>query len=865
MATLTKPKLGTVKSAKPVLGAGKTTKPVLGTSKTSKPALGGSAINADLSTSQGLMQVASQAGLEKRAKEIISSKGESPKKIFSGGFISDIMDGLNALQYGVTGLLKGKGFVEGVKTRQSFTDKDALGDKGIPGMIGGIALDIAVDPLTYIAPWTVLKKLGAAEKLAGATKIAEKTKVGQWFGQKFIYMFGKDPIYKEAWERSVRNIAVGSQNLGDLAKGVVDMAPEKVALLLSKDEVGRFVRTPLAKLKNSLTPEEFSKVSTAYKNLDDLGKQAVDLGLLSKEKYEDNLGEYIKNAYSEYERGKNKGIFKFLQKKVTGIKGRLSDEELASTYLRSVGTTKETPHLFSKSGAVLIKHANPSELKDLAAKGLKQMSEKLGGQIDNPGYLLFKSSFDLLKDVENAKFFDKVATQFGTDTAREGFKQITGVATRFGKLAGKWVPEGIYDDITELTKPREIGVGNKIVGAFKYAKVILNPATHARNVMSNQLLNWWKLGLGPWRQDLYLEALGQIKNGGKWVDEAKTVGYGLNTFASNELRDFFLGPEGRKAFGKKIEKLSGKLTGLYQGEENFAKLSAFIYKRKQGMGIEEAWKAAESATFNYSQVTPFVRQLRTSIWGYPFITFAIKSAPIAVETAFKHPGRISALGKIKTAIENQSDIQETTRERASEPQWIKDGFYIKLPIKDKYGRSAYFDLTYIVPFGDLASGQFLERQVSRETGLPESIPSATMSKSPLFGLVKELSRNQDFYGDKIWRESDTTEQQLGDIFRHLTKTMAPPLVADQIPGGYMSSTGERRLKGVAGALTAEQNIKQQRTLMQELLRNLGMKIQPIDTDIQETYMEWEKQKALQNLAVEQGAIKEFTRPFIPKE
>jgi len=114
----------------------------------------------DTSTTTGLYNLAVQSGLQGDADRVLAAQtGEETKKIFSGGFISDVFDVLNSLQYGVVGVLKGKGFMEGVRTRQSFSDKDALGDNGIPGVIAGIGLDIAVDPLTYIAPWTIAKKI----------------------------------------------------------------------------------------------------------------------------------------------------------------------------------------------------------------------------------------------------------------------------------------------------------------------------------------------------------------------------------------------------------------------------------------------------------------------------------------------------------------------------------------------------------------------------------------------------------------------------------------------------------------------------------------------------------------------------------
>ena len=60
-----------------------------------------------------------------------------------------------------------------------------------------------------------------------------------------------------------------------------------------------------------------------------------------------------------------------------------------------------------------------------------------------------------------------------------------------------------------------------------------------------------------------------------------------------------------------------------------AKLTAYIYQREvKNLNPEDAWKAAESATFNYAQVTPLIRKLRTSIWGMPFITFTYKATDL---------------------------------------------------------------------------------------------------------------------------------------------------------------------------------------------------------------------------------------------
>lgn len=801
----------------------------------------------DTKTSSGLYDIAVQNGLKNQADRVLNSqKGEETKKIFSGGTISDIFDVLNAAQYGVVGLLKGKTFNEGVKTRQSFTDKDALGDKGIPGIVAGTLLDIAFDPLTYIAPATVIKRIPYATKLIKATKelalgkkvtktiegtdktfqaVEGGTRLGKYLSSKFVYMQGADPVFREMFERGSKNIAVSTDAIVKTTKHVANILPETAGKLLKRDETGRFIRTPLSELEKVLKPEEFEPVAKLYNTIDNLGKEAVDLGLLSKSKFEENIGEYIKNAYTEYETATKKNIFGFTRTGIKGIKNRLE------------GLT-------------------PEEMAKL-------------GQIDNPAYLLFKSAFDLTKDVENAKLFRAVSDKFATNTAQEGFTKLP-EGIRLGQLSGKYIPNNMADYLKEIIEPAEKTIAKNLVANFKFFKVVMNPGTHARNIVSNKILNYWKLGINPLdpraiRNDAI--ALGEIAKGtGKWSDEARPLGYNLNTFASQEMKTLLDSPEASimNKTGNLWKTTKQKLGDIYQAEENHAKLSAYIWNRTtKKLNPEDAWKAAESATFNYAQVTPFIRKLRESLFGFPFITFTVKSTPVVLETLLKNPNRVSVIGKIKNSIENLSDIKTTDKERASEPSWVRDGFYIKLPIKDKEGRSSYFDLTYILPFGDLISGNFFERGQDLQTGLPESQVTSAMKKSPFIQLVRDIGRNENFYGNSIWKESDPSEKQLKDLMTYLTKTMAPPLLGEQLHNGYNPRTGEKDFRGITGAKEASsENVK--RNLSQELLRNAGIKIQPIDADIQETYQDWNKKKGLETLLRENGILKELNIKYLPK-
>ena len=677
-----------------------------------------------LKTVEGLHQTASQLGFEKESQRIGRLTGERPKEIFSGGFISDTFDILNALQYGVTGLIKGKSFMEGVRTRQSFSDKDALGDFGIPGAIAGIAMDIAVDPLTWIAPLTLFRKIPGATKAARVTlEAAKKTRAGQFLGSKFVYRFGQDPIYAKIAERMDKSLAVNQQNLLNIVRPLTKLNARDQKIISEFRKAGKI---------DSLPRELLERSKPAFDELDKLGKQAVDVGLLPKDVYDKNIGSYIPLLYKTKE-----------------APGGLSDAVRTSFGLNPKRIDLSR---FKKRGDI------PEDVRNAM------------GEILEAGYPTAKALTQLNSSIEKAKFFQKIAQKWGSNIAEEGLEQLPQTA-RLGALAGKYVPKFIADDINEIARPFKKGLLQKATALFKFNKVILNPSTHARNVMSNFILNDFE-GLSPARLDIYAKAARELATQGPLYKEAKAAGLGLNTFAAQELKMFLLGPEGKGLIPTAKRGLS-KIADLYQKEEEFAKMAQYIYQKSLGKNADEAFEIAERATFNYAQVTPFIRKVRESAFGLPFITFTTKATPQIAKTLVTKPGKISKIGKIKQAIESQSDLKELEAERAVEPDWIRDGFYIKLPMKDKHGRSAYLDLTYILPFGDLMSGQFIERGIKRETGLPEGIPEALLKKAPALNLIKELGRNQDFFGNKIWLDSDSQGKQLGDVMRHVTKLFAP--------------------------------------------------------------------------------------------
>ncbi|MEK6877955.1 MAG: hypothetical protein AABY22_00025, partial [Nanoarchaeota archaeon] len=338
--------------------------------------------------------------------------------------------------------------------------------------------------------------------------------------------------------------------------------------------------------------ELLTKARPAFDELDKLGKEAVNVGLLSAKIYEENVGSYIARLYKKYEIPKEGIKIPFAEKKPLRV-------DLSR---------------FKKRTDI------PEEIRASM------------GEILEAGYPTAKALTQLKGSIENTKFFNEVNTKFAKEIAEEGFERLPAIKT-LGALASKYVPKPIADSINEIIRvpgKTERAITKYIVAPFKFAKVILNPATHARNVISNFLLNNFE-GLSPARLDVYAQAAKQIATKGNIYQEAKAVGLGLDTFAAQELKFMLMGPETKTLLGKTKEFMN-KIADIYQKEEEWAKMAQYIFQKSKGLSPEEAINIAERATFNYAQVTPFIRKMRESLWGYPFATFTYKVTPQVLKT-----------------------------------------------------------------------------------------------------------------------------------------------------------------------------------------------------------------------------------------
>lgn len=1042
--------------------------------------------NPNLDTPEGLYDIANKVGLKDDADRVLAKAGSDANQFFSGGVISDTMDVLNMLSYGVVGTLKGKGFAEGIKNRESFSDDDALGQYGLAGAVGGFALDILTDPLTYIAPWKAVARIPGvarnAEKLKHLTfgefkpiDVAGKgfsRREGGWtplnfLGDKLVYGHAMEKKYLEGIEDVVHRNNADKLELDKLAGQFASLDADVIKKVGEFKADGTFGRVSLEQLQRQLSPDEMATVSKLYKTMDDNADELVRLGALSEEARDRHVGEYLTQVYDEYidalkqvpgtgskvsqgsrlkgrlqmtpeerlEMSKDLGqitdmravagltlikqaetlanarlqkhvadnfgvslddirqagddpnlwhmvpedkrygfgkeiaikqsisdstnkIRKILKQRrvvvkdnkelvsrlkkiedelskmanltdtqygeaISGLRRSLREGGITSGPMKKAPTSEGQKMIASEVEAFLKKGSKTDRLaretmpsKDLLreflstrgglaltkafddpkkmyqwespaeffdairypdkAKVFSEAKDEMVDITDAASDAKIKRTVDAQKKIgaltqekdvlesTNLKLIDDLMNKIEDDYADELFKKSNLVeqltSKEFGSLAGKYIPKEVWDVVRGTFDPtRE--AGEALVMKFKHAKVLWNPASFARNALGASVANWWKLGLGPWNVKTYSDAYKELKTGGKIFQRMEKQGFipGLGQvqeLVDNIMYDKKIQAEIKSQLGsnwregiRKVKKADKVLGKIYGGIDDVAKVAAFKHGIKQGLSDAEAMKAAYSATFNYSQVTPFVHRMRRAIWGVPFITFSLKAVPLVASTLANNPGRISAFGKARNTLLNAAGV-EGEEETEAMPAWMRDdAFMLRLPWKDGEGRSMYFDLTYILPFGSIMTGEYLKNPIGA---------------NPVLQTIKELSQNKTFSGYKIFNESDDLDTALADIFVHVSKLGMPPAVAEQFPKGYREN-GDREFGTATNKLLSSDLGPSERTLYQEMFRQIGLTVSPYDLDSKERGLKYEQKRQLQQLLVQNGVLNEFTNPYLPKE
>lgn len=510
----------------------------------------------------------------------------------------------------------------------------------------------------------------------------------------------------------------------------------------------------------------------ARRILDDLGSQAVDEGLIDKEVYEANKGTYMARKYRKYEIPSDVDDFQ-------GIR-------------QAFGSSK------------IIKG---KQFK--TRKGIDDLLAKEYGEIKEPTIPFAAGSLNVAQDVANAKMFKQISQDISLTVSDElqaqklGFKYM-GEGPRLGELSGKWVHPDVYSDIKQMhyvpSAARKTWQG--LVGAWKSGKVLWNPATWSRNIMSDVILADVVGGVDVFDQATYgKKALEILKNpkSSEYV-QAVTDGVFEGSFSAEELLKTLpgAGTDGDSMLTKAIStipKANAALGRGYQEVEKFFKTMVWAKYIDEGWDSKSAAKKAQDSIFDYSKVSPAVKAMREIPFGSPFITFFSKAVPALAQASLKRPLALRKYEMLFDSINKEAQAYHgLSDEDVAAIQRNAIGKSVILPRKNSEGKPVVWNVGYIVPWGDLYEGIKENR-----------IPAVLGPSGPMMAPA-EVYFNKNIFTGKPLSVSPGKRLGVGDSFLqrtkngigHIYRSFAPPL-APPLPGGIKGGSAFERLKrGVTG-------------------------------------------------------------------
>jgi hypothetical protein len=412
--------------------------------------------------------------------------------------------------------------------------------------------------------------------------------------------------------------------------------------------------------------------------------------------------------------------------------------------------------------------------------------------------------------------YTKTGKGFLLGDAGVQYKQIPEDDTQFGPLSGMYVESHIFGEMQRSFK--DIGdlqkSWNKVFSSWKAGKTVWNPATTARNFVSNIALahtlgdvnvldpKHWAEFVRSWKETaesatgIYVpteqyakEILEETtiyetsfvkaelgKDGQDYI--GKMINSIGNLAPTDALAQIFQGTaiENTDAVGMKAAGLSGLGPYIYNQLEVSMKSVVYKNARRNGLNIEDAAAKAHYALFDYSSVPPLIRHMRN--WYSPFVTFSYKALPRLAKTATTKPWKMIpyyamtyGAGQLANMMfgEDDDDMEAKRRllpdhiDRSMLP-WMPS--HIRMPFRPPDGkRDKYLDLSFWLPWGgatDMAEGAL------------GFLPSFLAPTNPVLTTAGSLyTRHDIFTGKQEFLDTDSGGEFAIKLFEKMYNEIAP--------------------------------------------------------------------------------------------
>lgn len=554
------------------------------------------------------------------------------------------------------------------------------------------------------------------------------------------------------------------------------------------------------------------------------------------------------------------------------VQGRAASEAEIEGTIRSLLTPKRTTNL-SLRGSPRMDISPLKRRHDIPAP-----LRALMGEIEDGAYLAARTVLDQENLLINDHFFrafragaedmttaggQRVRVPWVRGTTAPGYTEMP-ESRAYGALRGQFVLSKHAEDIVALGRAEPASIAERIyfdyINAFKYAKVILNPATWVRNITGNFGFADFA-GVAPWNPlntPYYLRALRGLARG---IDDplfreaieanaigVEMVGSDVRAFGNSLLHTArqhgVMGALRHAAFD--TANTAGR---FYNAQDRLFRLAGFAKQRAIGRTADEAANHINTWFPTYTEVGEWVKELRGSerttrgmllaAVGNPFASYKAEALRIAFQAAREHPVKlakwltlpamVSTAGMAAMGVEPE-EVREAFRRL---PSYLQQPFTTLVPWRTDEGDLQFFDATYMHFLGDVVAANPRAPGLEPLLGADDPV-TATMGAlaasfsggSPFAASVLALASNTDmFRGHAITEFPITTGEGLRDVSGFLAKKVlpVPPLMTSLPPALSRSMAGEPVRLG-------------QHLTPPEVLREQvgGLRVVPVDQDLRST-------------------------------
>lgn len=558
-----------------------------------------------------------------------------------------------------------------------------------------------------------------------------------------------------------RSIGREKSELSDMIEGLKTVVDEKVA---NEPDV----REQLMRYLTTGDDDGISKelVEVAKPVRDEIaieGLRQVQSGNLDIETYYKNMDQYLRRVYASRE---VEG-FEFLAENYNTLKNTLlsegwdgieaekfiNDLQIGAVSSKDVGKLQQLTGKKTEISGEGVRAGNKGvtggflESRVLGDDKTSLAIRNFLGEIKDPLYLANKTLWQLKKSRLNYELYKSFE---GTGIIKD--KLVGGEATdwvkiegkSFGKeFEGKYINKEVFDYIQRFNKPVLAEdastlqkIGQAINSFIKGNVTSRNLPGQFKNFVSNFSASRTILGhnfFSPSGLKEMVEAGKEIINKGDFYQELKAYGRiegNINKEIYSEMAEKFAKIKGdekgiQAGVMKVFKDLDKKAGDLYSFNDQLFLVANYTKLRAKGMSPLKALAEANRVTPNYEEISPLLKQLRSSFFGIPFVTWRAKVYPEVVKNLISNPIRTTQDLWMPFAVAagttSGMNLTEKEREMVS-AKMLRDG---EIPIyRDENGKIVMFNYMAYTPFGDLFKGG------EKNKGLLGWVPD------PAYGFVK---------------------------------------------------------------------------------------------------------------------------------